>query len=339
MKRNPRGLPVRISQLVGDTPLMELPIAGSRARLLLKLEKFNPAQSMKDRMALGMIEDAEHSGRLAPGGTIVESSSGNTGTALAMMAAERGYPFIVVVDQHAAREKVRAMRAYGATVVEVGHDRADDEVATALREARAAEIAETIAGAVYLRQADNPANGASYESTLARELVEGVAGPIDVLVGAVGTGGSLSGTARAVKATHGDLYVVGVEPLGSIIFGGIAGPYYQSGTGTPGGVEVGRNVDYAAIDEGRTVGDREAFAVARVLARRRGLLVGGSAGGVIHIALDYLHSAALDHTVVAILADGGEKYLDTVFDDEWMSAHALLDPGLEKQLWERLAAE
>lgn len=320
----------RISEIIGSTPVLELPLRRSRWRLLLKLEKFNPGQSMKDRMALSMIADAERSGRLSAGGTIVESSSGNTGTGLAMLAAERGYRFVAVVDGHASPDKLRVMQAYGAELVHVSSARAEYEVATREREERAAALAASIPGAVFLEQAHNSANPAGYEA-LADELVAQLGTPIDHLIGAVGTGGSLCGTARALRRRCPELYTIGVEPVGSIIFGGEPAPYFQSGTGTPGGVDVGRNVDRAVIDRGSKVSDRDAFATARCLAHR-GVLVGGSAGGVVYAALSELAERVDGGVALAILADGGEKYLDTIFDDAWMARRGLLDAVLEQSI-------
>lgn len=320
----------RVTDLIGATPMLEMPLVTRGSRLLLKLEQWNPGRSMKDRMAYAMVRAAERTGRLRSGGTIIESSSGNTGTGLAIVAAERGYRFVAVVDHHAARDKIRTMKGLGAEIVMVDGDHAEGRVATKAREAFAATLEHRIPGSVYLRQADNPANAEAYTRTLAVELWQATAGRFDTLVGAVGTGGSLSGTARALKLLSPTLRVVGVEPLGSIIFGGPGGPYYQSGTGTPEGVEVGENVDYALIDAGHKVGDAEAFNTARFLARRFGLLVGGSAGGVIHVAVRL--ASASPSTVVAIVADAGEKYLDTVFDDEWMTQRDLVSPAVQREI-------
>jgi cystathionine beta-synthase len=322
----------RISQMIGHTPTLELPLRIAGWRLLLKLEKFNPGQSMKDRMALRMLEDARVSGRLRAGGTVIESSSGNTGTALALLCAERGYRFIAVVDHHAAKNKVCTMKAYGAEIVYVEGDGGEDEVATKQREARARELADTIEGAIYLEQAHNPANAAGYEDSLSIEIANSTGGRLDLLVGAVGTGGSLSGTARGLRRLVPRLRVIGVEPEGSIIFGGVAAPYFQSGTGTPSGVEIGRNVDYAAIEEGRKVTDARAFNAARFLARHNAILVGGAAGGVVYTALSAMAERPPGGVAVVIVADGGEKYLDTVFDDAWMEARGLLDPSVDAEL-------
>lgn len=326
----------RLSAAVGRTPLVRLPLRLPQKELWLKLEKFNPGQSMKDRMARSMLDAAESEGRLERGATIVESSSGNTATALAILAAERGYRLIAVVDHHAARDKLRSLEAYGAEVVLVAGTAEDDEVATKARETHARRLAETIPGALFLNQAHNLANRDGYESTLARELFDDLGTELELLVGAVGTGGSLSGTARGLKALVPRVRVVGVEPTGSIIFGGDPGPYFQSGTGTPGGVEVGKNVDYSAIDEGRRVSDAQSFTTARYLARRNGLLVGGAAGGVVYTALMLLATGDA-RCAVAIIADGGEKYLDTVFDDDWIHSRRLEDPRVVDELGRMVA--
>ena len=229
----------RVSDATGGTPLVRLPLRLPGRELWLKLEKFNPGQSMKDRMARSMLDAAERDGRIGPGATIVESSSGNTATGLAILAAERGYRMIAVVDHHAARDKIRILEAYGARVVQLASTGGEDQVATKDREAYAQRLAAETPGALFLGQAHNLANRAGYESTLAREQFDDLGAAVALLVGAVGTGGSLSGTARGLKALVPGLRVIGVEPAGSIIFGGDPGAYYQSGTGTPAGVAIG----------------------------------------------------------------------------------------------------
>ena len=320
----------RITDLIGTTPLMQLDCGVGCSPLYLKLEKFNPGGSMKDRMARGMVEDAERRGTLKPNGTIVESSSGNTGTGLAMVAAERGYRFIVVVDHHAAPDKIRAMRAMGAEIVVVDDD-GSGKLSTAKREALAEQIAHEQANAVVLRQHKNSANGASYVDTLAVDLLRDLPS-MDVLVGSVGTGGSLCGTAKGLKRHRPSIHVLGVEPRGSIIFGGPGGEYYQSGTGVPPGVEIGTVIDYGVIDTGCTVDDIAAFNTCRFIARNYGLLVGGSAGAVIYAAARKKTTMNDISKICAIIGDGGEKYLDTIFNDEWMKKNNLYDPRIETDL-------
>ncbi|MGW4791534.1 cysteine synthase family protein [Nonomuraea sp. NPDC004297] len=323
----------RVSDLIGHTPLLELARTPAGCRLLLKLELFNPMGTAKIRMARQMIDDAEARGELRPGGRIVESTSGNTGLGLAVIAAERGYAFTAVVDHHAGADKLRAMRALGAELVYVTDDGAG-ELATAAREELAAALARGRDNTVFTEQHNNPGNGVGY-LPVAHELHQALDGRIDVLIGAVGTGGSLCGTARELRTLVPGVAVVGVEPKGSIAFGGPAHDYHQSGTGTPEGAEIGALVDFALIDEGVKVGDVEAFATCRAVART-GLLIGGSAGGVVHEALTRLPSLPPGSTVVALLNDGGEKYLDTVYDDDWMRARDLLDPYTEREIGDLL---
>lgn len=329
----------RLSDLIGATPLLELCRTTHGGRLLLKLESLNPTGSAKARMARQMVIDAERRGELRPGGRIVESTSGNTGVALAVLAAERGYAFTAVVDRHACRDKLRAMTALGADLVYVSVD-GDEDLATAAREELAAQLAARTPNAIFTEQHNNPSNADGY-AALAAELTAALPGGVDHLVGAVGTGGSLCGTARVLREAFPEMVVIGVEPVGSIAFGGPGGPYYQSGTGTPPGAELGALVSYDLIDAGRKVSDRAAFATARVLARRTGLLVGGSAGGVVHQAFGELAGDTAGSTMVALVCDAGEKYLDSIFDDDWMRERELLDPEAEaevEQLLNELAA-
>ncbi|QKW09596.1 cysteine synthase family protein [Streptomyces sp. NA04227] len=325
----------RVSDLIGHTPLFELCRTENGSRLLLKLEQFNPTGTAKIRMARQMVLDAEERGLLRPGGRIVESTSGNTGLGLAVVAAERGYTFTAVVDHHAAADKLRGMKALGAELVYVAEE-GDEELATAAREEFAEKLADEDDTAYFTEQHNNAANAVGYYS-VAHELDAALDGRIDILVGAVGTGGGLCGTARELRKTVPDVRIVGVEPKGSIAFGGPAHDYYQSGTGTPEGATIGLLVDFDLIDEGVKVGDVEAFATARVLARRTGLLIGGSAGGVVHEALTRMSALEPGTTMVALVNDGGEKYMDTVFHDDWMDARNLTDPAVEREVDELLA--
>ncbi|MCB5179032.1 cysteine synthase family protein [Streptomyces antimicrobicus] len=323
----------RVSDLIGRTPLLELATTETGSRLLLKLEMFNPTGTAKIRMARAMVDAAEAAGALRPGGRIIESTSGNTGLGLSVIAAERGYTFTAVVDHHACVDKLRGMKALGTELVYVA-DEGSEELATAAREELAEEMARGQDNTVFTEQHNNPANGVGY-FPVAHELHEALDGRLDVLIGAVGTGGALCGTSRELARLMSGFTVVGVEPKGSIAFGGPAHDYYQSGTGTPEGAEIGALVDFDLIDEGVKVGDVEAFATCRAVART-GLLIGGSAGGVVHVALTRLSSLPPGTTVVALVNDGGEKYMDTVFNDEWMRERGLLDSGVEREIDELL---
>lgn len=319
-----------ITEMIGDTPLLEIPVRNDGWQLFLKMEKTNPGQSMKDRMALSMINEAEQRGLLQPGGTIIESSSGNTAIGLAMIAAARGYKFIAVVDHHAAKEKIDIIRAYGGEIVYVGEGSSPDKVAVKEREEMAARLNREIPNSFFPNQADNPANPRGYER-LAEEILREV-DDIRILIGGIGTGGSLCGTARALKQHAPSIEAIAIEPKGSVIFGGPDGPYFQSGTGNPGSVEIAKNVDKSVIDDHYLVSDREAFNTARFLARHRGILVGGSSGGVIYKALEVINGKEGEGSMVAIVADGGEKYISTVFNDEWMHHNKLIDMSVETRL-------
>ncbi|GGB04033.1 putative cysteine synthase [Brucella endophytica] len=320
-----------ITQLIGQTPVMSIPVSNRNSTLVLKIEKNNPGGSMKDRMARSMVIAALRDGRLGPGGTIVESSSGNTGTGLALAALEFGLRFIAVVDHHAAPDKVRMMRALGAEIRYVEGDFREDEVAVVERQRLAAQLGAQLPGALFMNQSDNPANPEGYAGYV-EELLTQIPAGIDAFVGCVGTGGSMTGISQRLKRHNPAIRTIAVEPAGSIVFGKPGHPYYQSGTGTPAGDEVGKVLDYGCIDEGVQVTDTQAFETARYIARRKGLLVGGSTGGAIYKALEFIASGKLHGTVVTTVADGGEKYLSTIFDDEWMEKRKLLDPAIAAQL-------
>lgn len=322
------GLARTVSELIGDTPLFELARIGSGSRLLLKLEQFNPTGSCKVRMAREMILAAERDGTLKPGGHIVEPTSGNTGTGLALVAIERGYRFTAIVDNHAARDKLRAMKAMGANLVFV--DNPGGKPSTIARRRMAEEIAKTT-GAFWPDQHHNPNNNRGYAG-LAAELLRDLGTDIDYLVGAVGTGGTLCGTTQELRRLGSHVTTIGVEPTGSIIFGGPPGNYWQTGAGAPAGFTVGPNVDHASINEGLTVSDVDAFTTARVVAQRTGLLIGGTSGAAVHVGLKRLALIEPNSTMVVLICDAGEKYLDSVFNDEWLRERDLLDEPAHQRL-------
>ncbi|MFI8363398.1 PLP-dependent cysteine synthase family protein [Streptomyces sp. NPDC085612] len=317
-----------MSELIGRTPLLELSVADGSATVLLKMEQFNPTGTAKIRMARSMVDEAEAAGLLAPGGRLVESTSGNTGLGLALIAAERGYKFTAVVDNHSSADKLRGMRAFGAEILNVAGEA--DGLATAERDTTAERLAAEH-GAFWTAQHRNQGNPNGYRA-LARELHDDLGDGIDYLYGAVGTGGSLCGTGRFLRERIPELKIVGVEPVGSVVFGGEGAPYHQSGTGTPEGSEIGGVVDYALIDRGVKASDSEAFETCRHLARNFGILIGGSAGGVVYKALEQARSAGPGSTIVVLVCDGGDKYLDTVFNDDWMAAHGLFDERVAHRL-------
>lgn len=309
-----------IIDLIGSTPVLQYPLTTNYSTLYLKLERFNPTQSYKDRMALNMVEEAERSGKLAPGGTIIESSSGNTATALAMVAAAKGYKFLAVVDDQCSPEKIDTIKAFGGSVVKVRSTKGVP--ATGKRRKLAKQLERNISGSYWTCQADNPANAGGYTS-LANEIISQVP-QMDTLIGSIGTGGSLCGTAQALKAQGNNAYVVAVEPDGSTIFSEKGHAYLQSGSGNPEGVTLAKNTRKELVDLPVQVTDAAAFTTCNFLAQKLGLMVGGSAGSVIITALKYLHDNP-GHTAVAILADAGEKYLGTIFNKTWIAEHNLHD--------------
>lgn len=329
----------RVSELIGQTPLFELAVSPETgSRLFLKLETMNPTGAAKIRMARAMVLEAERRKLLEPGGHIIESTSGNTGLGLAVIARERGYRFTAVVDHHACPAKLNAMHAMGAELVFVDED-GDEGLSTSAREELAEQMAKD-AGAYFPAQHDNLANGVGYYS-LAEELLADL-GKIDILVGAVGTGGSLFGTARGLRELGCEPRLVGVEPEGSIAFGGPAHDYWQSGTGTPEGAVPGAHVDrdlHLIDQEDRIkVSDVDAFATARTLAGEIGLMIGGSSGSSVYAALTRINEYPDYSTIVVIINDDGEKYLDTVFDEEWMSDRDLIDKGKQWEVAQLLGA-
>lgn len=325
-----RNIAENIAELIGNTPVMRLRLRDCSANLFLKLEKFNPGLSMKDRMALSMVRDAEKKGILKPGGTIIESSSGNTAIGLAMLSASLNYHFIAVVDHHASKLKIEMIEAYGGIIKVVGEGFAENQVAVTEREKYATELSEKIPNSIFMNQADNLANRAGYTNTLADELLSDVK-KIDVLFGCIGTGGSLSGTAKKIKSVRPNVKVIAVEPKGSILFGGKARPYYQSGTGNPAGASIPKNILFDLIDDHYFASDEEAFTTCCFLAEHLGLLIGGSGGGVVLKAIEYSKSNQVNNCVV-VIPDGGEKYLSTVYSKDWMTRRKLFDPKIKRYL-------
>lgn len=321
----------KITDLIGNTPLLKIKMKNNDWKVYLKLEKFNPGGSMKDRMAYNMIEAAEKDGLLKPGGTIIESSSGNTAIGLAIASAIKGYKFIAVVDHHASKEKIDMIKAYGGNIVIVGDGYNDNEVAVIEREKTAAKMAKEIPNAFFPNQADNFNNREAYIDTLANELIEEL-GEINAFYGAIGTGGSVCGTAIGLKKNNKDTIINAIEPEGSIIFGGEGKPYFQSGTGNPINAPIPKIIDYTLIDNNFYATDKEAFNTCIYFAKKYGILIGGSAGGVLFKALEDINNKVGTGNAVILLCDGGEKYLNNVFNHEWMEKNQLIDREVEEKL-------
>lgn len=321
----------RVIDLIGDTPLFKISLGNNKWNVYLKLEKYNPGGSMKDRMALNMIEVAEKEGRLYPGGTIIESSSGNTAIGLAIASIAKGYKFIAVVDHHTSEEKIKIIKALGGEIVIVGDGYKENEVAVIEREKKAKELAEIMENAFFPNQADNFANRSAYVDTLADELCDELE-TIDEFYAAIGTGGSICGTAIGLRKRNQNVKVTAIEPEGSILFGGHGKPYFQSGTGNPVNAPIPNIIEYSLINRNLYATDKEAFNTCRYMAKRFGLLIGGSAGGVLYKALEDLNQKKGFGTAVILLCDGGEKYLDTIFNDVWMLNNQLLDDQISVNL-------
>ena len=321
----------KVTDLIGNTPMLKLKMKNNDWNVYLKLEKFNPGGSMKDRMAYNMICAAEREGKLKPGGTIIESSSGNTAIGLAITAAIKGYKFIAVVDHHASKEKIDMIKAYGGEIVVVGDGYKDNEVAVIEREMTAAKMASEIPNSFFPNQADNFNNRAAYTDTLAKELINEI-GTIDSFYGAIGTGGSACGSAIGLKKQNSNTDINVIEPEGSILFGGPGKPYFQSGTGNPINAPIPKIIDYSLIDYNFFATDKEAFNTCRYIAKKLGLLIGGSAGGVLYKALEDINKKDGKGNAVILLCDGGEKYLNNIFNDEWMKKNNLIDNSVEKNI-------
>src|SRR6201994_2402692 len=313
-----------ILDTIGDTPLVRLSRigAGLRPRLVAKVESFNPGGSIKDRVAIAMIEAAERDGHLRPGGTIVEPTSGNTGTGLAIAARLKGYRVIAVMPDKMSKEKIDLLRAYGADVVVAPTDVPPDSPQSYYRVAD--RLTEEIPGAFQPNQYANAANPQAHYETTGPELWEQTAGRITHLVVGVGTGGTASGTVRYLRERKPDLVVVGADPEGSIYSGGEANvrPYLVEGVGEDFWPQT---FDPASIDRWVTVSDRDSFLTARKLAHAEGILAGGSCGLALHAALQVGSELGdPDAMVVVILPDGGRSYLSKIFSDSWMRQYGFL---------------
>ena len=302
-----------VAQLIGGTPLVAfdriVQAHGAHARVLAKLECMNPAGSAKDRAALSMIEEAERTGRLTPGATIIEPTSGNTGIGLASVAVPRGYRVIMTMPETMSLERRRLIAAYGAEIVltsgKLGMQGAVD---------KAEELKRDIPGSIIAGQFVNPANPAAHYKTTGPDIWQDTDGDVDVFVAGVGTGGTISGAGRYLKEHKPDVHIVAVEPADSpLLSQGKAGPHGIQGIGAN---FVPEALDRTVYDEVRTVETADATAMAREIARTEGILVGISSGAAVSAALALAKQPAYaGKTIVVMLPDTGERYLSTgIFD-------------------------
>ncbi len=298
-----------ITELIGRTPLMEVTSIEQekqlKARILIKLEYFNPAGSVKDRAALSMIQEAEKQGKIRPGALIIEPTSGNTGIGLAAVAASRGYRTVFVMPETMSVERRKLLAGYGARIVLTEGSKG---MSGAI--ARAEELAAENDNAIVLGQFVNPANPEAHYRTTGPEIWEDTEGKIDLFVAGVGTGGTITGTGRYLKEQKPDLKVIAVEPAGSpVLSGGKAGPHGLMGIGAGFVPEI---LDTEIYDRICTVAEEEAYEAARLLAHREGILTGITSGAALHAAVQEAERPENEgKTIVALLPDTGERYLST----------------------------
>jgi len=310
-----------LTQAIGETPMVRLSRIHPAGNLVAKVEFMNPGGSVKDRIAVSMIDQAERDGLLKPGGTIVEPTSGNTGVGLALVGAVRGYRVICTIPDKVSAEKQDLLRAYGVEVVvaptEFGPGHPESYYGVADR------LAEEIEGAFQPNQYVNTANpGVHYEAT-GPEIWSQTNGEIDVLVAGVGTGGTISGAGRYLKEQDPTIEVVGADPEGSIYTKGPGGEVHQYLVEGVGEDFYPETVDLDLIDRFIEVTDGHSFAMARLLARKEGMLTGGSGGMAVHAALSVAEEDS-ERLVVVIVPDSGRGYLSKTFNDDWMREHGFI---------------
>ncbi len=319
---------------IGNTPLVRLNklARGIRPQLVVKLEFLNPGGSVKDRIGIAMIEDAERRGLLKPGGTIVEPTSGNTGMGLAIAAAIKGYKCIFVMPDKMSEEKIRALRAFGARVVITPTAVEPDDPRSYYSVSK--RLAEETPHAFLAGQYWNPANPDAHYRSTGPEIWQQTAGKVSVFVAGMGTGGTISGTGKYLKERNPEVKVVGIDPVGSLYTEyfrtGVLGPAHGYKVEGVGEDFLPSTMDFGVVDDVAQVSDRESFLTTRRLVREEGIFCGGSCGMAVAGALKWLRSPAAeqlseDDIVVVLLPDSGSRYLSKLFDDNWMRENGFLE--------------
>jgi cystathionine beta-synthase len=320
-----------ILQTIGRTPLVKLNkvTKGVKGLILAKVEYFNPGGSVKDRIGVSIIDEAEQDGRLKPGGTIVESTSGNTGMGLALVAAVRGYKSVFTLPDKMSIEKIRLLRAYGAEVIvtptAVPHDAPESYTEVAKKVVRATP------NSILANQYYNPRNPEAHYKTTGPEIWEQTGGQIDYFVCGIGTGGTITGTGKFLKEKNPNIKIIGVDPKGSALR-----EYFYTKKITPllktykvegiGQDYVPGTLDFQYIDDVVEADDRESFLMARRITREEGMMVGGSCGTAVAGMLKYAHNFKDDDVIVVLLPDSGERYVSKIYNDDWMKEYGFLRP-------------
>jgi cystathionine beta-synthase len=322
---------------IGNTPLVRMSRIGRHleCELLAKLEMLNPGGSVKDRIGLRMIEAAEREGKLKPGGTIVEPTSGNTGVGLAIAAAIKGYKCIFTMPDKMSQEKISLLRAYGAEVVITPTAVPPESPESYYRVAD--RLTEEIPGAFQPNQYHNHNNPDAHYETTGPELWQQTDGKVTHVVISVGTGGTITGAGRYLHEKNPEIQIIGADPAGSIFTSDEIHPYLVEGIGKESWPDT---LDRSVIDRWVTVTDRDSFLTARRITSEEGILVGGSAGTAVWAALEVAQELTHDHLMVVILPDSGKSYLSKLYDESWMRENGFLErPGTQARIGEVLAAK